>query len=229
MWQAVHHFVDLFYPRLCLGCSRNLFAHEEDICWACLYRLPRTRWHDMPDNPLERLFWGRMDVKAVTSLLYFTKSGVTQQLLHKLKYKGMQQVGIKLGNILGQELKRSERFAGLDLVLPVPLHPKKEHLRGYNQSMLIARGLGEALEVPANGQLVVRPHFTETQTRKGRYERWENVSEAFVCPRPDLLQQKKVLLVDDVLTTGATLEACGQVLQAAGAQLWMATLACALR
>jgi ComF family protein len=183
----------------------------------------------MADNPLERLFWGRMDVKAVTSLLYFTKSGVTQQLLHKLKYKGMQQVGIKLGNILGEELKGSERYAGLDLIIPVPLHPKKEHSRGYNQSMLIARGLAEALKVPTNGQLLVRPQFTETQTRKGRFERWENVSEAFVCPQPALLQNKKVLLVDDVLTTGATLEACGQVLQAAGAQLWMATLACALR
>ncbi|MFN3528555.1 MAG: ComF family protein [Bacteroidia bacterium] len=225
----MHHFVDLFYPRLCIGCSRNLFVHEKDICWHCLHRLPRTQFHDMYDNPLERLFWGRIDIAAVTSFLYFTKSGLTQRMLHRLKYKGAQQVGQKLGHLLGEELKQSHRFEGLEAVVPVPLHPKKERLRGYNQSMTIARGLGEALHIPALSDALVRHDFTETQTKKGRLERWENVSEAFGCPHSQAINGKKILLVDDVLTTGATLEACGRVLQQAGAQVFMATLACALR
>jgi ComF family protein len=229
MWAAAQHFIDLFYPRLCLACSRNLYAHEHDICWPCLYRLPRTHFHRMADNPLERLFWGRMDVKAVTSLLYFTKSGMTQQLLHKLKYKGMRQVGHKLGRLLGDEMRHSDRFADLHAILPVPLHPEKEKKRGYNQSLVIAEGLAEALQLPALPKALVRPHFTETQTRKGRLERWENVESAFLCTNPATLAGKNVLLVDDVLTTGATLEACGRLLQQAGAQVWMATLACAMR
>lgn len=183
----------------------------------------------MYDNPLERLFWGRIDIAAVTSFLYFTKSGITQRMLHRLKYKGAQQVGHKLGHLLGEELKQAKRFEGIEAVVPVPLHPKKERLRGYNQSMTIANGLSEALSIPAYADVLLRNDFTESQTKKGRLERWENVSEAFTCAKPIELAGKKLLLVDDVLTTGATLEACARVLQQTNAQVFMATLACALR
>lgn len=229
MWSPLQHFVDLMYPRLCLACSCNLFAHERHICLRCLYQLPKTYFHDMPNNPLEQLFWGRFDVQAVTSFLYFTKGGIAQQMLHKLKYQGRKEVGLGLGKMLGQELRHSPRFRDAELVVPVPLHPKRERLRGYNQSMLIALGISESMEVSATAKMLTRPQYTETQTRKGRFERWENVAEAFVCPKPELLRGKRLLLVDDVLTTGATLEACARVLERAGAQVCMATLACAVR
>lgn len=229
MWSTLQPLADVFYPRLCLACSRNLHQHERDLCWQCLHRLPRTHYHRMPDNPLERLFWGRTQVRAVTSLLFFTKNGITQNLLHRLKYSGQQEVGVKLGNLLGRELQQEERFKSSSLVIPVPLHPKKMQLRGYNQSALLARGMAESLRLPVAERLLQRSQFTESQTRKGRFERWENVAEAFYCPQPELLAGKVVLLVDDVLTTGATLEACARPLQSAGAVVLMATLACSLR
>lgn len=206
-----------------------MFKHEHDFCWDCQRELPRTRMHDLPGNPLERLFWGRFEVQAVTSFLYFTKNGITQNLLHRLKYDGAKQLGIRLGEMLGQELRESERFRHIDWVIPVPLHPKKEKLRGYNQSMLIAQGLADCLHTHCSGKLLLRNTHTQSQTRKGRFERWENVSTAFVCPQPAKLQGKRILLVDDVLTTGATLEACALPLQAAGALVSMASIACALR
>lgn len=229
MWSTFQPLADIFYPRLCLACSRNLHAHERELCWTCLHRLPRTHYHRMPDNPLERLFWGRTQVRAVTSLLFFTKNGITQNLLHRLKYSGQQEVGVKLGRLLGRELLNEERFAASALVIPVPLHPKKMQLRGYNQSALLARGLAESMQLPTGEDLLQRGLFTESQTRKGRLERWENVADAFYCPQPEKLAGKAVLLVDDVLTTGATLEACARPLQSAGAVVLMATLACSLR
>jgi ComF family protein len=229
MWQNMQHFIDLFYPRLCFGCSRNLYQHELDFCWNCLHELPRTRLHNLPGNPLERLFWGRFEVEAVTSFLYFTKNGIAQNLLHRLKYDGAQQLGIRLGEMLGTELKQSNRFSGIDWVVPVPLHPKKEKLRGYNQSMLIARGVANGLQVRCSGQLLLRNSDTSSQTRKSRFERWENVSSAFVCPKPEKIKGKHILLVDDVLTTGATLEACALPLKLADGRVSMATIACALR
>lgn len=220
---------DLFYPRLCLGCSRNLYMHENYMCWQCLHRLPRTRFHQQIDNPLERLFWGRTQVKAATSLLFFTKNGLTQNLLHQLKYSGQKEVGVRLGELIGSEIQNEERFARADAIIPVPLHPKKLQLRGYNQSTLLAQGIAQSLNISLYEHGLRRQIHTETQTKKGRYERWENVAEAFMCPSPAELLGKSIMLVDDVLTTGATLEACAKPLQQAGASVLIVTLACSMR
>lgn len=220
---------DLFYPRLCLGCSRNLHQHENNLCWQCLHRLPRTMYHKQVDNPLERLFWGRTQVKAATSLLFFTKNGLTQNLLHQLKYSGQKEVGVRLGELVGNEIKNEERFSQADAIIPVPLHPKKLQLRGYNQSALLAQGIANRLALNVHENWLQRQIHTETQTKKGRYERWENVADAFVCPKSADLIGKTIMLVDDVLTTGATLEACARPLQNAGANVLIVTLACSLR
>jgi len=183
----------------------------------------------MAGNPVEQLFYGRYQPAAVTSFLYFTKAGVVQQALHNLKYNGAQDLGHYLGKSFGEELKSSRRFAGIDAVVPVPLHWKKQRIRGYNQSELIARGMAEALGTEARPDLLLRGIHTSTQTKKGRLERWENVAEAFL-PGKTLLPGRKLLLVDDVLTTGATLEACARALeQVSGQAVYMATLACAVR
>lgn len=229
MWKPLLSLADLFYPRLCLGCSRNLHRHESHLCWQCLHRLPRTLYHKQIDNPLERLFWGRTQVKAATSFLFFTKNGITQHLLHQLKYSGQQEVGMRLGELVGRELQTEARFASADALVPVPLHPKKLQMRGYNQSALLAYGMSKAMQIPVAEKWLSRQSNTTSQTRKGRYERWENVSEAFACASGKVLTGKTILLVDDVLTTGATLEACARPLQQAGASVLIATLACSLR
>ncbi len=222
-------FIDLLFPRLCQACCRHLLKHERIICQRCQFRLPRTAFHDMAGNPVEQLFYGRYQPAAVTSFLYFTKAGVVQQALHNLKYNGAQDLGHYLGKSFGEELKSSRRFAGIDAVVPVPLHWKKQRIRGYNQSELIARGMAEALGTEARPDLLLRGIHTSTQTKKGRLERWENVAEAFL-PGKTLLPGRKLLLVDDVLTTGATLEACARALeQVSGQAVYMATLACAVR
>lgn len=229
MWTPLLSLADLFYPRLCLGCCRNLHRHESHLCWQCLHRLPRTLYHQQADNPLERLFWGRTQVKAATSFLFFTKNGLTQNLLHQLKYSGQKEVGVRLGELVGAEIKNEARFTDANAIIPVPLHPKKLQQRGYNQSALLAYGMSNRMKVPVEEKWLQRQLHTDSQTRKGRYERWENVSEAFVCAAPQAVLGKTLLLVDDVLTTGATLEACAKPLQQAGATILIATLACSLR
>lgn len=224
-----HAFVDLFFPRLCNGCGFHLLRHEAIVCQRCLFRLPKTHFHDMTGNPVEQLFYGRYQPAAVTSFLYFTKSGMVQQLLHGLKYNGSKEVGLYLGKRFGQELAVSVRFSAVDAIVPVPLHWKKQRLRGYNQSACIAQGLSESMNVPLRQDLLQRAMATTTQTKKGRLDRWENVSEAFVAGN-DRLPGRKLLLIDDVLTTGATLEACARVLeQVSGQPVYLATLACAVR
>jgi len=222
-------FIDLLFPRLCQACSCHLLRHEQLICQRCQYRLPRTAFHDMAGNPVERLFYGRYQPAAVTSFLYFTKAGIVQQALHNLKYNGAKEVGLYLGTRFGEELKASERFATIDAVVPVPLHWKKQRLRGYNQSDLIAQGIAQGLGTSLRRDLLRRGLDTTTQTKKGRLERWENVAEAFL-PSDQRLPGRKLLLVDDVLTTGATLEACARALEkVCGQPVYMATLACAVR
>jgi ComF family protein len=183
----------------------------------------------MVGNPLEQLFAGRYQAGAVTSFLFFTKSGMVQRSLHQLKYNGAKELGHYLGFNFGQELRTSYRFREVELVAPVPLHWEKLRLRGYNQSEWIAKGVGEAMGIQVVPNLLERVKATSTQTRKGRLERWENVAEAFAASK-QLKTGARVLLVDDVLTTGATLEACARALDAVtGRPSYLATLACAVR
>ncbi|MCB9194585.1 MAG: ComF family protein, partial [Flavobacteriales bacterium] len=194
----------LFLPRRCAGCDRPLMIGEDSLCLHCLTDLPRTHWHADPGNPIEQLFWGKVEVRAASSFLRFQRHGPVQKILHRLKYQGDRAVGVQLGRLMAEDLFACPRFGPVDSIVPVPLHTSKVRQRGYNQSQVIVEGMCAVhpLERPADGLLrVVR---TSTQTRKGRWDRWANVHEAFHVPDPSTFRGRHVLLVDDVVTTGAT-------------------------
>jgi ComF family protein len=173
-----------------------------------------------------RLFWGRVSVINATSFMYFTKDSRYRQILHELKYRGQHHIGIEMGRLFGLELKDTP-FASADLIHPVPLHIDKFRTRGYNQSELIASGIAQILNIPVESNLIVREVETATQTKKARYERWENVKDTFRIMDPVPLYNKHILLVDDVITTGATIEACAEaLLSVRGVALSVASLAC---
>ncbi|HET9057333.1 MAG TPA: ComF family protein [Chitinophagaceae bacterium] len=218
--------VQLFFPHTCYGCGSDLLSKESLLCPYCLKDLPETNFAKYADNPVEKIFWGRIPVKAAMTGFYFSKHAIIQTLIHQLKYKGKKEVGAFLGNRLALQLKNSTRFAQIDALLPLPLFPHKLKLRGYNQAAVIADGMSEVLEIPVLNNVITRKIFTETQTRKGRTDRWQNVKESFALLNGDAIQNKHVLLVDDVITTGATTEACGSILLSANnVQLSIAALA----
>lgn len=203
----------LLYPNLCAVCGTPLVKGEEIMCTGCSYGMPKTRnWHE-PDNMVAKIFWGRVYLQHACSFVYFRKGSRYQKLLHKLKYAGRKDIGRYLGRQFGYELTTVDPFKDISAIIPVPLHPKKQRKRGYNQSEWISLGLSDVLNRPVVTDLLKRAVFTETQTRKGRMERWENVSDVFVVDSSNgFAERAHLLLVDDVVTTGATLEACAQVL-----------------
>jgi ComF family protein len=198
----------LFFPEVCIACGNSLSLNEEMVCTSCVLHLPRTHFAGIPDNPVSRVFWGRADLYSATALYYFTKGGRVQHLLHQLKYKGHKKIGYFLGQLLGDELADSPYFNSVEVVIPVPLHPRKKRMRGYNQSEMIAEGICRVLHARLDTTTLYRSRFSETQTRKGRFKRWENVKDIFDVTATEKLLDKHVLLVDDVITTGATLESC---------------------
>jgi len=219
-------FVSLLFPQLCAACCESLVANERLICTDCLYNLPFTNFHFEPDNVVARQFWGKIPVEGAFALYYFNKGGKIQNLMHQFKYKGVRQIGNLLGNIAGGQLAKNDVFKSIDLIIPVPLHKKRLRERGYNQSACFAEGLGEILNVPVEINNLVRINATETQTHKSRFARFENMQEVFAVTAPERLVNKHVLLVDDVITTGSTLEACGaQLLKTDGLKLSIATIA----
>jgi len=223
-------FVGLIFPRVCLACDDPLGRGEEHLCTSCRAQLPYTDYHLLPHdkNPLARRFWGRVPVRHTLSYLRFLRRGRVQHLLHQLKYRGQRDVGLALGRWYGHDLVRHD--FQFDLVVPVPLHPRKLAKRGYNQSDPFAAGLAESLQIPWLATGLRRLEHTASQTRKNRLERWKNVAEVFEAADPAAVQGKHVLVVDDVLTTGATLEACAAALLAAGAaEVSIATIASADR
>jgi ComF family protein len=192
--------------------------------------LPQTDFHLDLDNPFTSRFWGRIKIEGGAALYYFMKSGLTQRLIHQLKYKGQRKIGVKLGQLYGEKLRGAKGFENIDLILPVPLHPKKQHARGYNQCELFASGLSETMEIPWRKNILVKTTHNASQTQKTRMERLENVRATFHINNPDQLKGKHVLIVDDVLTTGATLEACAEkVLAIPQTKVSLATIAFAKR
>ncbi len=204
--------IGLVYPELCVACGDHLTKQETVICLKCLHELPETKFHLMKNNPVEEVFWGRVNVKAATALCYFVKNGRLQELLHALKYHQRKDVGEFLGKMLGESLLNSPRFREVNCVAPIPLHPKKERLRGYNQSDSIGIGISTAMGIEL-GKPIKRVVYNPTQTRKARYERWENVSGIFEPVGEPVWHNKHFLLVDDVMTTGSTLEAAAVAIQ----------------
>ena len=220
--------IGLFYPRICGGCDSHLLKHESNLCLICLHKLPKTYFWDYDVNPVEKLFWGRLEICSACTFLHFEKENVVQHLMHRFKYEGKSGIGTELGKAFAYILKDKHWFSDIDIIVPVPLHFSKEQRRGYNQSLYIAKGMAEVYEVKVWPSIITRVIASDSQTRKSRYQRVENVDDVFRIDNPSRLKGKTVLLVDDVITTGATLEAAGnQLLRAGVARLYVATLAIA--
>lgn len=217
----------LFYPQLCAVCSNRLFKGEHVICSSCIYDIPRTNFHLDKENRVAQVFWGRIPVESAASFYYFNKGSKYQKLIHLLKYRKRNDVGIELGKLYGAEL-RGSCFENADIIVPVPLHKIRLRKRGYNQSEMISMGLSEILNIPMVSNAIKRDEAKISQTSKTRYERWENVKDIFFVCTPEELNGKHILLVDDVITTGATLEAvAAKILSLDRVKVSILTLACA--
>lgn len=225
---VLYYLTELLFPRLCVVCGDKLIEQEQWICLHCLHHIPRTNFHLETDNPVARLFYGRVQIEYATSFFYFSKGSKYQSLLHNLKYKGMKELGEEIGKNFGIDLLQSPEFSSVDVICPVPLHPSKEKKRGYNQSWWIASGLAKQMNKEFSDNNLKRITATETQTRKSRFARWQNVEGIFELSDPGDFSGKHILLIDDVITTGSTLEACAQsILSKTNARVSIATLATA--
>ena len=218
--------VHLFYPHVCTGCGSDLVEDDNLLCHHCVNELPHTNFALHANNPVEKIFWGRLALTAAMSEFYFTKGTLIQTLIHEFKYKSNKNVGLYLGAIMGSSLLSNNRFTKIDALVPLPLFADKEFKRGYNQATILCNGMSEVMDVPVIKNNVVRKRFTETQTKKHRTERWENVEGSFEINNAQEIKGKHILLVDDVVTTGATLEACSaEILKIEETKLSIATLA----
>ncbi|HMN05090.1 MAG TPA: phosphoribosyltransferase family protein [Flavobacteriales bacterium] len=216
----------IFLPRRCAACDQGLHGHEQALCLDCVEDLPRLRGHDDPDNKVEQIFRGRVRLHAASAFLQFTKDGMVQHMLHRLKYKGDTGVGLEVGGLMAMDVRHSRRFADVDAVLAVPLHRKRLQQRGYNQAQVLVDGMLAQWPLQKMDIGLLRVVHTSTQTRRGRLARWGNVKAAFELADAGALHNKHVLLVDDVVTTGATLEGCALAL-AAVPGIRISVLACA--
>ncbi|HMI01579.1 MAG TPA: ComF family protein [Pedobacter sp.] len=222
------NLLSLLFPSLCSGCSNHLNRGESGICSGCLYRLPYTDHYLYKDNRVAKHFWGKVPFHAAMALLRYKKGSRVQRIIYNLKYNGRSEVGIKLGMMMAERLLKSEFYRDVEVIIPVPLHKSKEKKRGYNQSAFIAEGLSAILDIPVNDTTLIRNIATESQTLKGRYSRHQNMQRAFSVIKPGELSGKHILIVDDVVTTGATITACAIELQRCGIRkLSIAVAACA--
>ncbi len=219
----------LFYPHNCVGCGSDVIDKDNFLCLECINDLPHTNFAMHANNPVEKKFWGRIPVTSAMSEFYFSKSSIIQNLIHEFKYRGNKKVGHYLGRLIGNSLLNSNRF-NIDAIIPIPLFDKKEKQRGYNQAAILCDGISEIMNIPQIKKNVTRIVHTETQTKKHRTERWKNVEKSFFVTQPQHLEGKHILLVDDVITTGSTIEACAlEILKVKNVHLSIATLAMASR
>jgi ComF family protein len=216
----------LFFPHQCACCHSHLRKYERLICTFCRHDLPFGNYTDQTPNTVENCFYGKIPLVAATALFRFRENGKIQNLIHALKYENRESVGLFAANILGVEILHSNRFPPIDLIIPVPLHPKKERKRGYNQNTVFGQKLAAILSSEFCSSLLVRKQNRPTQTQQTRLNRWRNVEGNFFLKNPEKLANKQVLLIDDVITTGATLEACCNELLKADAKISIAAIAC---
>ena len=225
----MHDFFNLLLPSPCVACGTTLVKNEKVVCLKCRYELPRTRFESFRDNPVARLFWGRVPIEYANSYFRYQKGSRYQSLIHDLKYRDRRDIGREFGRLLGLELSGSG-FEIADMILPVPLNRKKQLKRGYNQCDPICEGISESLGIPYFVNLMERPLESGSQTDKSRTSRWRNVEGSFRVKLPEKLLEKHILLADDVITTGSTLEACANtILEIEGTKVSIATLAVALK
>ena len=219
---------ELLYPQLCLACEAAHPAPESHLCWRCHYQLTPTHYQTETPNPVLERFWGRVELEHASTSFAFNKGGLLQHLIHQLKYNDQPAVGVELGQQYGQLLRGVAPYNTVEAIVPVPLHPKKQRLRGYNQAAKFAEGIATALDLPWSSEWLIRTQYTDSQTQKSRLERFDNVEHAFAVADPEALRGKHVLLVDDVITTGATLEACAkQLLKVEGLRVSVGAIALA--
>jgi ComF family protein len=210
-------FISLFFPRYCYACMEQLLKTEECICLNCRHELPKTNYHLEDLNPMMIKMYGKAPVVFGSSYLRFVKSGKVQRLLHQLKYKNRAEIGNILGECYGSDLSSKMEMHNVDLVVPVPLHKNKLKKRGYNQSEGFAKGLSRTLGIEMRADILTRVKHSTTQTKKSKIARWENVENIFKVGSPLIIVDKHILLVDDVITTGATLASCANELLVKGA------------
>ena len=208
-----HRLLDLISSRLCVVCGQRLTVSEDVICTKCNLHLPRTDFHQDPyENEMAKLFWHQIPIERATALFYYESHAETANILYELKYKDHPEVGEVMGRLMAKELQASGFFDGIDGIVPIPLAKKRQRQRGYNQSLEIARGISEITGLPIYNKVVRRKAFEGSQTNKGRWERNENVEGVFELKDASAIQGKHLLMVDDVVTTGATVIACVQEL-----------------
>jgi len=210
--------VHVFYPSLCYGCNNELIQGDQYICLQCQTEMGRTYFESMRDNPVEKLFWGRADIQCAASTFYYIDKTPLQQIVHHIKYRQEKELGIHMGEIMGIHGSGLFTECKTDLCIPMPLHPKKEYKRGYNQASLLCEGIFKQTGIPYNEKALVRNENTRTQTKKSRIERWKNVASVFDVIEPLVINDKHVVVVDDVITTGASTEACVNTLLQHGAK-----------
>lgn len=219
-------FSHLFFPHNCLGCATDNLLNNELLCAKCLHELPETLFFNNAENPVEKIFYGRLKIECAASGFYFTKNSLLQHLMIQLKYRGHKEAGEYLGKLIGYQIQNSLRFKDIDAIIPLPLNSKKEFIRGYNQAYLISQGIEQIISKSIFKDAVERIQFTETQTHENRVNRWRNMEGVFKILDSSILENKHILLVDDIVTTGATLEACGsEILKLSGTKLSIATVA----
>ncbi len=225
--QSWEDFLNLFFPRLCLACSEPISFDETFICLACQATLPETDFHLSKKNSFTERFDGRLPIETATALFFFTKKSKTQHLIHQIKYDDKREVAFELGRYLGQKMVQQPHFQAIDFIIPVPMHPKKLIRRGFNQAEFFANGLSEVLKIPVQTSVLKKIKMTQTQTRMSRLERMKNTENVFNLTNSSVLYKKNILIVDDVMTSGATLESCANVLLegAPSVKIYFATIA----
>lgn len=221
-----HDLLNLFYPQICNCCGSELLGKENIICTSCLHKLPLTGFHLDNENAVKKVFTGRLDIENATALLYFRKKGMVQELIHNLKYRGHREISTYLGDWYGELLADTSQFGTIQAVIPVPLHPKKLRSRGFNQVEGFGKAIANKLQIEYLDDVLVKKSTTRSQTLKNRLARWGQIEETFMIENTQKAENKHLLLVDDLITTGATLEACTHKLQKInGVKISMATMA----
>jgi len=218
-------FWALLFPSICKGCGTVLGSTREVICRSCESKLPKTNFCDTSDNPVAQMFWGRVPLENAASLYYYRKGELLQKLIHHLKYHGGKETGLYLGRLAGKILIRTNMIVGIDALVPVPLHTRKQRIRGYNQSELLAQGISDIIQVKIEKETVIRTIHSESQTRLKRFARWQNVKNIFKVIDHERLRNKHILVLDDVVTTGSTIEAlCNTLYEVPGIKISVLTI-----